>query len=387
MSTIYTEYLSNLPGDGQPDEALALQVLARLRGDLRLQIKKRGLWTLPPALLGIPGSSWDDTTLEELVHEAYLYIFSDRLKNLTPQLKLRDNVDGLVVLNLKHFLTHLQRKTDPIGYRVYEVAYSAIGKAVAAGNLHCLSDHDRIRNDTVLGFSRRSDPQHHASSSEIEAHVPAWNEDLLPELITARGRGVTKVVSNLRDHIVALKSHGVAAFRFGDLVLPLKHDIRRRWAAVWDQDAGEMAAELGDAGVAAMVRVFEPVTYDDGRGLPWLLECVPASIDQRRDEGRKNREGLWKLWQYIRGFTLDSDPSRGGRKLPSASALGTLLGIYRERIPRLLEILRSLVEACRSREGLPSSIAPTDPGSGRTTLPEEKQTPHVALAAERRALP
>ena len=403
MSTIYTNYLSTLPTDGsQPDEQLALAVLAQLRDHLRLQLRKRGLWTLSPALLGIPGSCWDNDTLEDLVHDAYLYVFSERLKNLRPQLKVRDNVDGLVVLNLKYFLTELQRQADPVGYRVYEVLGSAISKAVRADEVHILSDSDRIRNGSILGFSPRTDPRRAAAVSELEARVAAWTEDLLPELITARSRAVTKVIDCLRGHVIALRSEGVEAFRFGDVVQPLKRDVRRRWAAVWDLDAGEMAAELDEAGVAAMVRIVQPDRYYDGRSLEWLLECVPHSIDRRRDDSEKNREGLWKLWEYVRGFTLGSDPSRGGRKLPSFSALGELLGIYRERIPRLLKILRALVAACQANEGRPmeagdAGVAPTGEGEpdpvdagqreAALLIQRETQNPHGDDDAERRATP
>ena len=369
LSTIYTDYLSSLLADGSRNvDVLAVQVLARLRRDLSHQLKKRGLWTLSPAMLGISGSSWNSDTLAELAHEAYLYIFSERLRNLAPQLAIRDNVDGLVVLNLKYCLTHLQRTADPIGYRVFEIARSAIGKAVESGRLHLLGDSRRICNETVLGFRRRGDPQHAASAAEIEVYVPAWNEDLLPHLMTARGRGVTKVVERLRDHVLALKCGGVSGFRFGDVVDPLKRDVRRRWAAVWDQAAGETTAEVGKAGVSAKVRVFQPAVYNDERSLPWLLECVSSSISQRRDDSESEGEGLWKLWEYIRGFTLDSDPSCGGCKLPSYSALGKLLGIYRERIPRLLEILGRLVEACRSREGFSSPKEPLTCSAKRAIL-------------------
>ncbi len=389
MSTIYTEYLSKLPTDGsQPDEALALRVLARLRLDLRRQLKRRGLWILSPALLGISGSFWDDATLEELVHECYIYVFGERLKNLLPQLKHRDNVDGLVVLNLKHFLTRLQRETDPVGYRVYEILGSAIDKAVRAGDVFVLSDDDRIRNDTILGFSPRTDPRRAAAFSELEALVSIWNENLLPDLITARSRAVTKVIDHVRDCVLALRAEDVEAFRFGDVVQPLKRDVRRRWASVWDLDAGESAAELDEAGVAAMVRVVRPDDYGDGRGLEWLLECVPNSIHLRQDDSAKNREGLWKLWEYVCGFTLGSDPSRGGRKLPSFSALGELLDIYRERIPRLLKVLRALVEACRAREGHPATEATlTDAGRREPAQwpQNDKQIPQ--RDAERRATP
>ncbi len=383
MSTLYTQYLSTLPTDGSPpNEALAIEVLALLRRDLIRELKRRGLLSLPPTLLGIPGSSWDQDALDELVHEAYLHIFHERLNNLRPQLKVHDIIDGLVVLNLKHFLTQLQRQTDPVGYRVYELLAAAIKKTLKSNQIHILSNEDKIRNTSIFGFDPHTDPQKAAEASDLEALVTTWTKDLLPDLITARSRAVTRVINSLRDAILLLEAAGIKAFRFGDLVQPLKRDVRRRWAAAWDLDAGETAAELGDAGVAAMVRVVQPDDYDDGRSLEWLLECVPSSIHQR-DDRPKNREALWKLWEYIRGFTLGSDPSRDGRKLPSFSALGELLGIYRERIPRLLKILQALVEACREREGRPATQATLiDAGH-----PEPAQWPRNEQIDERRATP
>lgn len=356
MSQAYTDYLKKLDAGKRPDQELAGDVLAQLKTHLKIQVQRRGMWRLSPTLFGLLGSFWDDGALDDLVHDAYLFVFGERLKNLLSQLKQRDNVDGIVVIYLKHFLTDLQRKADPIGYRVYEVFRTSVERAVDSKDVHVLSRGERIRNDTVLGFSPAADPA--TATADLSAAVRGWSDDLLPHLITGRARQMSRIYGNLCRHVLALHDEGVAVFLFGDVVRPLQQDVRARWAEVWTQDDGEQAPDYRD-GVLEIVRVFRPEEYDDGQSLEWLLWCIPHSIDHRQDV-EQSREKLWTLWEYVRVLSLRDDPSEDGVKLPSALKLSKLLGIYRERIPVLLKILRGIAEACREREGRVEDVAAED---------------------------
>ncbi len=347
MSQIFTDYLKKLAAGKGPDDSLARDVLAQLRTHLKTQVSRRGMGQLSPTLFGLLGRSWDDGALDDLVHDAYLFVFGERLKNLLSQLKQRDNVDGLVVLHLKHFLTDLQRKADPIGYRVYEVLRSSVERSIDSKDLHVLRGGERICNDTVLCFSSATDPA--TAPADLSVAVRGWSDNLLPHLITGRARQMSPIYDNLRRHLLGLRDEGVVAFLFGDVVRPLQQDVRARWAEVWTKDHGEQAPDYRD-GVIEIVRVFHPEEYDDGRSLEWLHRCITQSIDHRQDI-EQSREKLWTLWEYVRVLSLQDDPSEDGVKLPSALKLSKLLGIYRERIPVLLKILRGIAALCREREG------------------------------------
>ncbi|MCP4659891.1 MAG: hypothetical protein GY856_31190, partial [bacterium] len=296
----------------------------------------------PPSYLGVVGSSWDDgDVLEELLVDCYSFSLADRVKNLQSQMleKKRPNIYGLVVRNIRNFLSDRQRRADPIGYRVFRLLQRAISEAVVAGELHILAGDGKIRNHTALGFDPQADPD--PPARDFADRVKAWNDELLPELVTARSRTVTEVVGRLRRLVVGLEAAGVDAFRFKDVIDPMKRDVRDRWAGVWSGTV-EVAAEPGD-GEAPPETVIVAPPIDPIDAVDDLHRCVGRSIDRLQEKPR-TREDLWKLWTFVRA-THDRDDEA---KLPSHLKLGKRLGIYRGRLPRLFEILQRIVEACRS---------------------------------------
>ena len=136
---VFTDHVRAL-GTGEPLDSRRFETLwAALRAALRGELKRRGLWDSPPSYLGIYGSgSWEtadggkthESALEELLVECYSYIFISRLRSLQAQLSLKTNIDGLVFLNIRHFLHERQKQHDPIGSQVFEVLQSAVRFAV-----------------------------------------------------------------------------------------------------------------------------------------------------------------------------------------------------------------------------------------------------------------
>jgi hypothetical protein len=353
---VFTDYLRALDREGEPEPRRLAAVRKALRAALTGELRRRGLWNAPPSYLGVYGfASWDEG-LEELLAECYAFVFVDRLRSLQAQLAVKPNVDGLVFLNVRHFLHERQREHDPLGAQVFQVLQAAVRAAVAAGELSVLAGDARIRNDTVLGLSPDADPAT-APGADLRALAARWNDDLLPDLVTLRGRRQEEVVQRLRRHLADLWGADVTAFRFKDLIDPLKADARRRWAALLEPAAEEAGIERGDDEATRMVRLVRPDTaFEERQFFRSLVACVLAAVE-RLDVPVRTRGYLTTLWQFLRveaaGGPAEEAPGRRSQR-----RLAELLGIPRERLPGLYETLGRLLEECRAANSGKPSVPP-----------------------------
>lgn len=358
--SVFTSFVRCLQGERTPDADLFHDAWHGLRAALVTEMKKRGLWQSPPCYLGTYGwESWDSeapqgsgtrraqSALGELVADCYAFIFVDRLQALKRQLEEKPEIDGLVLLNIRHFLHERQRAHDPLGFRIFEMLQSAVEEAVASGALSVLTGDRKIRNDTFLSF----DPAAELPSTppDLEPIVLRWNDELMPGLITARTRQQAAVVRRLRELLLELPRHGIETFRFKDLLDPLKRDVRGRWAALLgegDQGNAACSSEAGQiqAPVKAESPAESPSSFED------LNHSVSISIDGLEADSRTQAQ-LRTLWDYLwrQHGAQDQDagpaanPRKAGERLPSYRQLGQLLSIPRERLPVLFALLRQIV--------------------------------------------
>lgn len=332
MPSVFTAFVRCLEGARTPDADLFHDAWHGLRATLVGEMKKRGLWQSPPSYLGAYGwESWDSEApqgsgraqgaLGELVADCYAFIFVDRLQSLKRQLQEKPDIDGLVLLNIRHFLHERQRAHDPLGFRIFEMLQAAAEEAVSSGALHILAGDRKIRNDTLLGFDPAADPP--STPSDLEPIVLRWNDELMPALVTARTRQQAAVVRRLREHLLDLPRRGIAAFRFKDLLDPLKRDARERWAALPAPDLPESTDESRQS--------FEDLT-----------RCISASIDGVEADSR-TRGQLRTLWNYLWRQHREEGQEGGLDAPPSYRQLGQRLNISRERLPVLFALLRQLV--------------------------------------------
>jgi hypothetical protein len=349
MPSVFTAFVRGLNGAATPDADLFHDAWHGLRAALATELKRRGLWQSPPSYLGIFGwERWDceapnsqGGALGELVADCYAFVFVDRLQSLKRQLEDKPEIDGLVLLNVRHFLHERQREHDPLGFRVFELLQGAVEEAIAAGALHLLAGAKKVRNDTLLGFTPAAGIEPPPAPLDLAPIASRWNHELMPALVTARGRQQVAVARRLRELLLELPQHGIEAFRFRDLLTPLKSDARRRWAAVAPSPTAPQAPATAPAGSAVESRQsFEHLTHS-----------VSASIDHL-DADPRTRTQLSTLWQYLRrqhgeedGGTGrgESDPGPAEEEQASYRQLGRSLKIPRERLPELFGLLRRLV--------------------------------------------
>ena len=361
MPSVFTAFIRCLQGERTPDADLFHDAWHGLRAALANEMKKRGLWQSPPCYLGVCGwESWDSEVpqgpsahreqgaLGELVADCYAFIFVDRLQSLKRHLQDKPDIDGLVLLNIRHFLHERQRAHDPLGFRIFELLQAAVEDAISSGALYVLAGDKKIRNDTLLGFAPAAEL--HPSPPDLEPIVIGWNDELMPALITARTRQQTAVVRQLRGFLLELPQRGVEAFRFKDLLDPLKRDARERWAALLGEEKGSIAPSSDAAQIATPAQLGSNV--ESQRSFEDLTRCVSTSID-RMEADPRTRAQLTTLWQYLwrqhgeegeETGCNEPDLGRTGKRLPSYRQLGQRLNISRERLPVLFALLRQLMQ-------------------------------------------
>jgi len=367
-SGVFTDHVRLLAARDVPLDRERLESLWKaLRATLRGELKRRGLWEAPPTYLGIYGwETWELSgggrggALEELLAECYAYIFVLRFRSLEAQLKLKPNIDGLVILNIRHFLHERQKEHDPLGSQVFEVLQSAVRMALEEGDLFVLEGDGRVRNETVLSFSANSEGRL-APREGLAALVSRWNDDLLPDLVTLRGRRHEEVVRRLYARLPDLRREGFDSFRFKDLIDPMKADVRARWAALFDLTQGEVASQPGEGEPGERVRLVPPDTQTEERQVfRKLVDCVLTSLE-RLEVGEKTRRHLTTLWQFVRlQASQGEDEAPPSWRLdpalqieveedrPSLRKLAEQLRIPRERLPNLYQTLGELLERCHS---------------------------------------
>ncbi len=343
-----THFFTEYSGLLQPGSAIDAHMYVRARTALRItlsnELKIRGLWATQPQFLGIYGySSWSaEGALEELVSGCYLFTFAKR-QALQAQLKVKPSIEGLVIRNVRNFLSRREELYDPIGRRVYSVLGDAVGRLIEAGELHVLGEDPgavtevpKITNETILGFAPSPDPRP-AWTDDFGANVRSWNEDLLPDLITAMGLGASKVIQRLMAHLRGLRDAGCEAFRFKDLLDALKSDVRARWKVLQEFQLLQLPGK----------------DFEQRERFETLVVCVEDCLDAQRGSERR-KENLWKLWRLIRAVTADSwagevaePPARDfADELPSKREMARILGIPKGTLSDLYNTIQRCVEEC-----------------------------------------
>jgi hypothetical protein len=135
----------------------------------------------------------------------------------------------------------------------------------------------------------------------------------MPALITARSRQQATVVQQLRECLLELPRLGIAAFRFKDLLDPLKKDARRRWAALLGEKEEIPVALLPGAGQVPAPALAGSAA-ESRQSFEDLTRCISASIDHLEADVR-TRTQLSALWHYL-GRQHGEEDEGAGRNEP-----------------------------------------------------------------------
>lgn len=371
----FTDYVHSLDASGEPPELGRFnEVMALLKKALIHEMKKRGLWTSPPRHLGVYGGDhWHGEIFEELLLDAYEFIFVRRLPGLKKNLLVNSNIDSLVFHNLRLCLHERQKHHDPLGYRTFEILQSALRQLIEARALHILEGNERkIRNNTLFGFTPWSSEDVDAAH-DFASRVGRWNDELLPDLVDARGKARQKVTTRLAGFIARLQGDGIETFRFKDLVDPLKSDIRARWTP-------EILLSQAET-------VLPNLDFEIWQSFQKLRGCVVDKLTGSEESG-KTRDYLQKLWLFLWSHAaelerIETQSKASGEPKLSDLALSRILEIPRDRIPGLKKTLGRLTLACR--KALRAASPPSPVGEAREQRLRDETGAMAARFAEQHA--
>lgn len=360
----FTLYLDLLLGEREPAEDQLEDLWSALRRAVRAELQRRGLWRSPPRFLGYAGrETWlanDAEALRELLSDIYCFVFVDRLGALARQRRAKPNIDGLVFLNIRHFFHERMKHHDPVGYRIFEVVYGAVESAVERQALVLLPGPESQQGGTRTSAIARGSLAFPGVDTGADAPDPApglpaevlesWLDELMPELVTAPGRGRKAVMDRLSDALTELERKGVGVFRFELLVRELEERVRRRWRTAFHEAQGESVREAAsEDGPATWVRIVRPTPrYAEQQGFRHLVACVGRRVDAEA-EGPPPKPGLRRLWSCLLAHAADADGAIRGKSAqrpPSRRQLARFLDLPRDRVAGYLEILGREVENC-----------------------------------------
>jgi hypothetical protein len=380
---VFTAYLRALATPAGPGPDLYRRVRDALASALGAELARRGLWRAPPTFLGVYGwTEWTEAgALDELVSACHGHNFVTRRRSLTAQLAVKKEIEGLVLRNVRLFVHERQKEHDPLGYQAYEVLKGAVEMARDEGWVTGMATAGRIDNETVICFAPGAGPpstdrQQMERRREIAtAFVASCNGELLPDLVTARGRARKAVLEELARRLPRLADEGIESLSFRELLGPFRRDLRERWAALmWQgspavalRESVETAGEPDDE-APTLVRVLSLLTPPpppdqaviERQAFRRLTRCVATRIEQM-DLDELTRGYLETFWQYLRTAAVLGEP------VPSQRKLAQFLKIPRERLPALYEAVAGAFEHCRRTPSGPR----TEPPAGRDANDEK----------------
>jgi hypothetical protein len=318
--------------------------LAALGKALRGRLHRAGLWDQPPAYLGYPEfQTWaeafadgDAAAIPAL--DCYLEAIVQRYDSLADHLLKKDNIDGLIYLNIDRFILGRQKKHDPVGYSAFKNLQAALEEMELAGQVTTEGrDKGRLRNQSLIRFAHGAVP---ASGGQLEATVgrgASW-EHAVPRQAKI-GKGAQRL---LRACLLTLPSLGVAAFMMGELVHLLKDLVRRAHAERNRPADSEIALEdRTDETDRKEIRIVQPdLRYVEAESFQVLRQRMHDAIGQL-DLQERTRTGLHRLLEEL------SQHADAEEEIPSWAELARRLGVRRTTLWDHLQRLRELAERLR----------------------------------------
>lgn len=361
---LFTCFIREWEPGREPDPALTTEMWSAFGQVVRDELRRRSLSQGAPQWLGIYGfRGWWEMTgrsgpFEDLLAEAFRYVFVERFAALKAQTRAKADIEGLVRASVRHFLHDRQRLNDRLGARLFEVLSLAVRRALTLGDLTLVAGSSKIGSSTVLSAGIQGASNELAKPETLSTIVRRWNDDLLPDLVTASRADKRRLVEELARRLAGLRKDGISCFRFGDLISPLRTDVRLRWAALLEPDEGETGDEEDARDFCRLQRTFEP-TFETrliaADRFAKLIDCADEAIEMSPESGR-TRDHLRKVLLFLRAFAADEGEAlaeEGSRddedRLPSFRRLADHLGIDRERLKQLVGTLKGFLKLCGER--------------------------------------
>ena len=265
----FTRYVQDWEPGREPEPVLASAMWSAFGRVVRQELRRRSLSQTSPQWLGIYGfRGWWEVTgrggpFEDLLAEAYRYVFVDRFAALKAQTRAKANIEGVVLASVRNFLHDRQGCTTvsaPACSRCCPSRCAAPWRAGISPSSPAPRRSEAPRSWRSAGGTPPSRPR----PETLATIVRQWNDELLPDLVTASRADKRRLIEELTSRLAELELAGVTAFRFGDLITPLKADVRERWAALLAPAEEEPTDDEDARGFRRLRRSFEPAVRSPG---------------------------------------------------------------------------------------------------------------------------
>lgn len=350
------------------EREISPELLLAIRRSLGWELRRRGAgWGLLPRHLGCQWSEWSDLKLRgsaekllgssgplmDLALDCYEYAILQRFESLSEQLQDKENIDGLILLNIRNFLTYRQSKNDPRGARTYRNVKAAVEALILGKEVLAIGKGTkrwRLNRETLLTIPGEAVEGAEALEPLSKEVLRTWimNEAMGRELVKRIGlESGEHFLAKLEEFIRDSRSSWIPVF-FGDLVRVWKEEGRkalpggeRQHDLVVDQN------EEGDASNGLVIRDEEKgfreveQLLDTRASLRALHEAVEESGFQKRVRTR-----MKEVLDILEEILL----AEGGDELPSQAELARKLGISTSSYSDTILRLRQLMEEKNSDE-------------------------------------
>ncbi len=337
--TNFATYIKNLDINNYPPKVLLNGIAQILRSNMR----KRGLWNAPPVRLGYSDcESWNqEGAFNDLTFDCYSEVVVKRIEGLRNAIMKFDNIDGLIIKNIKNFLTDQQARNDPISYSVAVNVKKAIQLAIDSEKLTAqdLDESGKIQDSTLLTFSltQTTSTTDEISLLDCLRRNKAWAEIRLK--LARKSAGIqTKFCQIISD----LANCGIKSFVFKELL-----DFITTEASIYNTFIDNENYSLENVGIDEndedeenepnqIIIVKPDTTHEDWESWKYRVNQVEKRIAQKPQ--KRVRERLEKIFREYVNYSKTDEP------VPSQAEIARRLGIPSSTFSEDMKIIRAIID-------------------------------------------
>jgi len=365
MNSSITAFIRSAASRENAPLATELEAAREALGSLLIQeMHRAGYWHRPPAHLGMPWAhDWSEArAFEELLADCFAFTLLLPFGTLVELSRIHPQVDALVADGVGWFLADTERLFDPLGHGLRKRFQATVRGMVRRGTLHIVAGDPRIDLHTTLGFASGAKGTARGtlpSPDDFHTATELWSEDLMPDLLTARGTRRHHLTQRVEEGLLSLSDDGIESFRLVDLVSAVRDAIDKNWRHTHMVSQAPRGPALPNLEIPEFFRERQPFRT--------FLACVGDSIDHLTTD-QVTHGHLSSLWVFLRHLI-----QQGTEQPASTEALQHHLAIPADQIHPACSTLRRLVDFCH---GSAHRDPPRDPS------PEVDRTPNLSLTAE-----
>lgn len=329
MRTLITQHIETFDAA----TVLSKEILEIIGKVLKSKMQERNLWYEPPILLGYSDhNDWQNKdAFTDIKIDCYEYAILRRYQSLKAQASIKDNIDGLVFLNIDHFLQERQQAHDPEGYAIFKNVEAVLQDLSKSGfiKLDNLQSKQKIRNTTICILANQNNKTpflDYGLIKQIVANHPKY--DAIVNNAIKISREAQQSLSSLITH---LKQEGITIFRVMDLVNVLKKASR-----IIDSEVLSSDFETDFHNELSKIIVSDDHKSEARIDAVGVYEKLITEIDKLKKHSKVKQRLHLLLVVMLNRFANGEDDSRIG--------IAREMGESKSTISEDLELLRSLAK-------------------------------------------